>query len=165
MSEEKRENSVQLNGMGTGYVSLIMIFVAICLTALAALSFSAAGMNESLRDRNRSNTAAFYDAERSANRILMQVDEAALEAAQSGLFSTFADSAALIEGTAVAPCPEGYTVTWSCPVTGKLDLMCAVTVYSDPGMHGGARYNVDKWETVPAGTAADAPLNVWNGEF
>lgn len=165
MSDEKRENSVSIGGMGTGYVSLIMIFVAICLTALAALSFSAAGMNENLRDRNRTNTAAFYEAENKADRILMQLDNAALEAADSGLFMTFSDTASGIEGVSVTPCPEGYTASWSCPVTDKLELECSVTVYSVPEQHEGRRYTVDRWETVPAGSSAEAPLNVWNGEF
>jgi len=162
---EKQENTVSIGGMGTGYVSLIMIFVAVCLTTLAALSFSAAGMNESLRDRNRSSAAAFYDAENRANRILMQVDSAALEAAESGLFMTFADTAALIDGVTVSQTPDGYTVSWSCPVTEKIDLVCEVTVWSSPELHGGARYTKDKWETVPAGMSAETPLNVWDGTF
>ncbi len=163
MSEEKRDASVSIGGMGTGYVSLIMIFVAICLSALAALSFSAAGMNEELRSRNRSNSAAFYEAENRANRVLMQLDEAAYEAAESGLFMTFADTE--IDGVTVTPCPDGYTASWTDTVTDKLDLVCSVTVYLSPELHDGRRYSIDKWETVPAGTSADVPLNVWNGEF
>lgn len=154
-----------MSGMGTGYVSLIMIFVAICLTALAALSFSAAGMNESMRERTTDNMAAFYTAEGEADRILMRLDEAAYEAAESGLFMTFADAAAEMEGVTVTQCPDGYTASWSCAVTEKIDLVCSVTFYSSPELHDGRRYTVDKWETVPAGVSADTPLNVWNGEF
>jgi len=165
MSDRKSAGDISLNGMGTGYVSLIMLFVAICLTALAALSFSAAGMNESLRDRSRDNMAAYYEADSKANRILMKVDEAAYEAAESGLFVNFEMSAAQIGEITVAQQPSGdYAVSWSCTVTDKLDLVCEVTVHKQPP--DGRRYTVTKWETAPAGTAsADVPLNVWDGTF
>ena len=163
---DKNDGSISQNGLGTGYASLIMIFVIICLTALAVLSFSAAGMNDSLRTKHRDNSAAFYEAESNANKILMKIDEAAYEASQSGLFMTFEDSAAQLEDVAAVPCPDGYNVSWSCKVTDKLTLLCAVTVYESPELHGNKRYEVTKWQTVPAEAASpDTHLNVWDGTF
>ena len=162
---EKNNDGVSVNGLGTGYVSLIMIFVIICLTALAVMSFSAAGMNDSMRERHRENAAAYYEAERNANRILMKIDEAAYNAAESGLFMTFADTAALTEGVTVTPCPDGYNCSWSCPVTEKLTLVCAVTVCEEPALHEGRRYIVTEWQTVPADMNADTAVNVWDGTF
>ncbi len=162
---DRNDGSISQNGLGTGYVSLIMIFVMICLTALAVMSFSAAGMNDSLRTKHRDNSAAYYAAESSANRILMKLDEAAYEAAQSGLFMTFADTAAQAGDVQTTPCPDGYNVSWSCPVTDKLTLMCAVTVYESPELHENKRYDVTRWQTVPADAATDTHLNVWDGTF
>ena len=160
---EKNSDGISVNGLGTGYVSLIMIFVMICLTALAAMSFSAAGMSDSLSEKHSGNMAAYYEAESEANRILMRIDEAAYEAAKSGLFMNFEVSAAEIDGVTVSPCREGYTVSWSRDITDKLALMCEVTVFASPD--NGVRYKVTQWQTVPAGMTADVPLNVWNGTF
>lgn len=161
---EKNNDGISVNGLGTGYVSLIMIFVMICLVSLAVMSFSAVGMNDSLRDKHSSNSAAYYAAESEANLILMRVDQAALEAAQSGLFMNFESDAAGIAGTTVKSQPNGdYTVSWSCGITDKLTLMCEITVFASP--ENGRRYEVTRWQTVPADAAVDTPLNVWNGTF
>lgn len=163
---EKNSDGISVNGLGTGYVSLIMIFVMICLTALAAMSFSAAGMSDSLSDKHSGNMAAYYAAESEANRTLMQVDDAALKAAESGLFMNFEALAAEIENITVKGQMSGdYTVSWSRDITDKLALMCEITVFAAP--KNGVRYEITRWQTAPAGAAAsaDAPLNVWDGTF
>ena len=164
MADQKKRSSL-VNGLGTGYVSVIMIFVVIVLTTLAALSFSAAGSGSRFSERTKENMAAFYDAECAANKTLMQLDEAAFEAAESGLFMTFADSGAAIDGVTVNMCPEGYKAGWSEEITDKLSLLCEVTFYSEPELHGGERYTITKWAAVPGDSSAETQLHVWDGTF
>ncbi|MBR5090151.1 MAG: hypothetical protein IK093_12055 [Ruminiclostridium sp.] len=149
---------------GTGYASIIMVFVIITLTVLAALSISVAGSKTVLDERSFEHIAEYYDAENRANKVLMSIDEAAFEAAESGLFMTFEENAAQIEGVTVAKCQEGYTASWSEKVSEKLSLSCAVTVFSEPEQHGNRRYEVTEWDTV-AGGSADTHINVWDGTF
>ncbi len=163
--EASRKNSLKLGSLGTGYVSIIMLFVMICLTTLALLSFSAASSNSDIIDKSRTNTNGFYDAECKANRTLMQIDSAAADAAESGLFSTFADTAGMIEGVIVSPDPGGYKVSWSESITDKLTLICEAKVYSEPEMHGNKRYEITKWHTSAQGASTDAHINVWDGTF
>ena len=163
MDGKKRGSSFG-TGIGAGYVSVIMIFVMITLTVLAALSFSASGMNVGQDERSREHMAAFYEAEGRANTKLMQIDEAAYDAANSGLFMTFEESAAAIEGVTVSFSPDGYDVSWSEKVSDRVALSCAVTVFSSPELHENRRYEVTKWETVSGGEA-DTHINVWDGTF
>ena len=162
---KRNKKSLSLGGtLGTGYVSVIMIFVVICLTVLAALSFSAAGINSGQNDRAHEHMAMYYEAENRANRTLMKIDEAAFDAERSGLFMTFADSAAEIGGVTVSKSSEGYTVSWSEKVSEHVTLMCGAVVYEQPELHENRRCDITKWETVSAGEA-DTHINVWDGTF
>lgn len=163
MTVNKRDPDLG-RGFGTGYVSIIMIFVMISLVVLAMLSFSAAGMNSGQSERARENMTAFYEAENRANKRLMQIDEAAFEALNSGLFMTFEQKVLEFEGTAVRKSPDGYTVSWQEPVSTKVMLVCEVNVYSTPELHDGKRFDIAKWETS-AGVNTETHLNVWDGTF
>ena len=147
---------------GSGYVSVIMLFLVICLTVLATLSLSAAGSNLRHNERSRTLMSAYYDAESRANGTLMKIDEAAYSAGTSGFFDTFSDKASQISGVTVLPCADGFDVTWSEAVNDRIQLECEAVVFREPKLHGGKRYETTKWKTVSGG-AAETRVNVWSG--
>lgn len=150
--------------LGTGYVSVIMIFVMITLTVLASLSFSAAGVNYGQSGRSREFTASFYEAENRANEKLMRIDEAAVEAQAQPFFSAFEQGAEDIGGLDVELSAEGYRVRWSEEISDRVKLSCEVEVFAEPKLHDNRRYSIIKWDTVSGGEA-DTHINVWDGTF
>lgn len=161
---EKKRIGVSYSGFGTGYTTVIMLFVIITLTVLAALSFSAAGSNAGQGDRASEFTAAYYAAENKANETLMRIDEAAIEAYADGTFDMLGDKISA-DGAAAVRNDEGFTVSWSEPVSKRVTLSCEVVVYAEPSQHENKRYSVTKWDTVSGGSAADTRINVWDGTF
>ena len=158
MKDKNGRSALSHTGLGTGYVSVIMIFVMICLVTLAAMSYSAAGSSDPVADKNMTNTNAYYNAECAANRVLMRIDDAAAKAAASGDFSSFETAAKAIEGVIVTASPDGYTAEWKEIVTRRLELICRAAVYADPSAHGGKRYEITEWKTIPGDTTVDAKI-------
>lgn len=161
---DKKSGAVLSGGLGTGYVSIIMIFVVIVLTVLAALSYSAVGTNSTQNERAHENMRAYYAADAEANRKLMMLDEAALLAVSEGFFAQFELDASAIDGVTVGKSQEGYAVSWSETVSERIMLSCGITFFEKPSQHDGKRYEITKWETVSGGEA-DTHINVWDGSF
>ena len=155
------------NGISSGYVSVIMIFVVICLAALAALSFSAAGSGEELGANGRDKMREYYDADSRAKRVLMSVDAAACDAAADGFFSgfLFEDALSAMEGISFVKNGDGYRVSWSSEVSDRITIDCEIAVFSAPEQHGGKRFDIKKWNTVASESGEGAVLNVWDGTF
>lgn len=145
MSVKKRP--VSAVRIGTGYVSVIMIFVVISLTVLAALSLSAAGTNKSRNIRAHEFMNMYCEAESRGNTMLMKIDEAALRARGDDDFSLFETFVSETEGLECARTSEGYTVIWSEDVSDRVRLGYEVEVYEDPSQHGRKRYEITKKAT------------------
>ncbi len=158
-----KKNGISFSrNFGSGYVSVIMLFVVICLTVLATLSLSAAGTNLRHNERSRTLMSSYYDAETRANGILMKIDEAAYSAGASGFFDTFSEKASAINGVTVLPCADGFNVIWSEAVNDRIQLECEVVVFKEPEFHSGKRYETKKWKTV-SDEAVETRVNVWSG--
>lgn len=153
-------NSVKKNrrpaGIGTGYLSLMMIFVTLCLTALAALSFSAAENERKFSERSADYTAEYYAADLEAKRTLAEIDLIV-----SG-YSDYRDFMLLAEldevsGAEYETLPDGLAVSWKAPINDRQDISCTVK-FSD------GNFEVLNWRTVSSGETEDAPLGIWLGE-
>ena len=161
---KRKEKNVSTR-IGTGYVSIIMIFVVISIAVLSVLSLSAAGSNEKLGEKAREQMGAYYSADAAAKKTLMEIDTAAFDAARDGVFSGFVFEAALPEGVDAEKVPEGYRVSWSETVTEKMELFCEVTFFAEPGSHSGKRFTIEKWSTASAQQTQESVLSVWDGTF
>lgn len=143
-------------GIGTGYLSLMMIFVTLCLTALAALSFSAARNEKKFSARSADYTAEYYAADLEAKRTLAEADSIV-----SG-YSDYRDFMLLAEldevsGLEYENLPDGLTVRWKTPINDRQDISCRVKFSA-----GG--FEITEWRTVSSGETEDAPLGIWLGE-
>lgn len=153
--EDGRKNS-RPAGIGTGYLSLMMIFVTLCLTALAALSFSAARNEKKFSARSADYTAEYYAADLEAKRTLAETDSIV-----SGYFD-YRDFMLLAEldevsGLEYENLSDGLAVSWKTPINDRQDISCRVKFSA-----GG--FEITEWRTVSSGETEDAPLGIWLGE-
>ena len=142
-------------GIGTGYLSIMMIFVVLCLTMLAALSYSTAQNERKYSEKSGDYTKAYYAADLEAKRVLAAVDAAASE------YSDYTDFMFLAEldemdGVDYAPFQGGLEISWTTPINNRQSIR-AVVRYSAGG------YEITEWRTVYADRETSAPLNVWSG--
>ena len=143
-------------GIGTGYLSIMMIFVVLCLTMLAALSYSTAQNEQKYSEKSGDYTKAYYAADLGAKRVL-----AAVDAAASGydFYTDFMFLAELdeIDGVDYTPLPDGIEISWTTPINNRQSIRASVK-YSDGG------YEITEWRTVYSEYETSAPPNVWSGE-
>lgn len=143
-------------GIGTGYLSIMMIFVALCLTMLAALSYSTAQNEMKYSEKSGDYTGAYYAADLAAKRTLAAVDSAA---AESSGYDDFMFLAALDElgNVDYLPFAGGIEISWQTPINNRQSISARVRYEADG-------YEITEWRTVYTESISDAPLNVWSGE-
>lgn len=143
-------------GIGTGYLSIMMIFVVLCLTMLAALSYSAAQNEMKYSEKSGDYNKAYYAADLEAKRTLAGVDSAV---AESGGYADFMFLAALdeMENVEYSPFAGGIEISWRTPINDRQSISARIR-YEEGG------YEITEWRTVCTESVSDAPLNVWNGE-
>ncbi len=162
--DKNRKDVVTSSGLGVGYVSLIMLFAVICLTVLAVLSYQAAGSNEVLNQRSIEFNRDYYSADGEAKRVLMKLDNSALEYHNAGFLSDdFVSDCDFEFSVDVSDTAEGYSVNFIQPINDQLCLKVAATFFSNPRDE---RYRIDLWKTVPVGNDEyDDTLGVWDGSL
>ncbi len=142
-------------GIGTGYLSLMMIFVVLCLTILAALSFSAAENGKKYSVKSAEYTAEYYAADLAAKRVLAEIDEFAAEYDDYSDFMFLAELEK-IDGISCDSVIGGVEISWLTEINPRQNIYSRVK-YSA----GGAE--ILCWQTVSSGETEQAPLNVWQG--
>ena len=143
-------------GIGTGYLSIMMIFVVLCLTMLAALSYSSATAEKKYSEKSGEYANEYLAADISAKRVLAEIDAIAAE------YDDFTDFMFIgeleeVEGTAVRQLPDGVEISWTTPINDRQSISSAVK-------YSGGGYNVTRWKTVSVSESESKPLNVWSGE-
>ena len=78
-------------GLGVGYLSVMIIFAAVCLTVFAVLSYRAASSNDAINERSGDFLRRYYEADSKAKEILAQLDGYAHSARESGFFEVTFD--------------------------------------------------------------------------
>ncbi len=143
-------------GIGTGYLSLMMIFVMLCLTMLAALSLSAAESGKKFSERSAEYTKEYYAADLAAKEKLAEID-----AAVSGYddYSDFMLLAELdgMEGVEYIQTPTGLEVSFLTAINERQSISLKVKFSRDG-------FEVLSLRTVSTSDAEEEPLGVWQGE-
>lgn len=143
-------------GIGVGYLSVMMIFVTLCLTMLAALSCSTAENQRRYSEKSAEYTKAYYAADLAAKRVLTEVD---------GIVSGYGDYTDFMllaeldgmENIGYQNIPGGIAISWKTPVNATQSLSCEVE-YTAKGR------KITAWSTVSSADTVEKPLNVWSGE-
>ncbi len=162
-----KNNNTRFNGLGIGYVSLVMLFTVICLTVLSVLSYQAASANDMLNEKNTAFTTEFYAADSRAKDKLCAIDGAALGAMQSELQGGFFDDEFTacceeIGGITLQRLPDGFSVSFTEAINDRLSLDVQAKFYSKPV--NGERYRIERWKTTAADDIGSAdPPDLWDG--
>ena len=162
-----KNNNTRFNGLGIGYVSLVMLFTVICLTVLSVLSYQAASANDMLNEKNSTFTTEFYAADSRAKEKLCDIDNAALGAMQSQLQGGFFEDEFTaccndIGDITLQRLPDGFSVSFSEAINDRLSLDVQAKFYSKPV--NGERYHVERWKTTATENIGSAdPPDLWDG--
>lgn len=146
-------------GIGSGYLSVMMIFVVLCLTMLAALSYSTASGENKYSEKSAEYTKAYYAADFEAKRTLAEVDN--ILSQHTLLFDSFEVLQAIDEIDGVTGRHSiGYTsASWYTPINQSQSIFCEV-VYTQNGR------KITAWRTVSNYEQEEEkqPMGVWVGE-
>ncbi|MDE5860489.1 MAG: hypothetical protein K2H23_08950, partial [Oscillospiraceae bacterium] len=112
-------------GIGTGYLSIMMIFVVLCLTMLAALSYSTAQNEMKYSEKSGDYTNAYYAADIAAKRTLAAVDSAASEYSDYTDFMFLAELDE-IDGVEYTSFLGGIEISWLTPINDRQSISSAV---------------------------------------
>ncbi len=141
---------------GTGYLTLMTVFVMVCMAVFAALTFSAASSEKKFSVKNAEFTKKYYAADLEARRTLAEVDGIAAKYTDKTDFM-LAEELDSLEKVTYSQSADGLTVSWTTPVSGSR------MIYSEV-LYSGGNYEIKQWRSVSENAADDKPLNVWNGE-
>lgn len=154
-----RKSGFRGSGLGVGYVSIMVIFVTVCLTLFAVLSLSAAGSNDSFNKRSGEYLREYYAADAKALDILAQLDCSAKTAAQGDFFLDELEFSAQELGVSITPLKGGCRAKYSVKINERQQLMCEIDFTEDGG------FEKKRWQSVAAYSDDDSHLNVWDGNF
>lgn len=144
------------SGLGVGYVSVMVIFVTVCLTLFAVLSLHAAGSNDAFNERSGEYLKQYYAADSKALDILAQLDEFAQES-RGGFFADAFEASAGEIGVFVTPVKGGCRATYSVKINDRQELICEAIFREDGG------FEKTRWQSVTAYSDDEPGLNVWDG--
>lgn len=153
MSEKKVRKPA---GIGTGYLSIMMIFVVLCLTMLAALSYSTANGENKYSQKSAEYTKAYYTADLEAKRTLAEVDGIVSEYGDPADFMLLAELDGM-ENISYENVPGGIEINWSTPINQTQSIFSKVKFFEDG-------FEIISWRTDSNSYQEKKPLNVWSGE-
>lgn len=149
--------------VGVGSTSIIMIFVVLCLTTFAILSFASATAGYSFSEKNMLQLTAYYTSQETANKKLKEIDLFLLSYSEDS-FNYPANILSLqeIEGVTVFGTASGFTVKFSTAITENRELLVELRI---PSVPSATRYTITKWISTATSFDYDndEPLNVWDG--
>lgn len=153
----KNEKNKLPSGIGTGYLSIMMIFVVLVMALLAALSLSAAKKEHNYSLKGAEYTAAYY--------------EAALKAQQTAAkYKTLSDEyfspgepefLALLEedNAEYTLTPNGIEISFSTPVNDRQEILMKMAI-------GDGQYGIISSRTVSSGDEDEADgFTLWDGDL
>ena len=171
----KESRSVVKIGMNVGFISLLMIFMVLCLTVFVVLSLTSAAADKSLTDRTGDTAIAYYSAQNRFQSFLSDLDLFLWEWGQSDdllnehlemwLHNPLAHretvyDAATYNAVAYDAATRRVTAQW--PAGERMVVKTEIQI-NPPG--DGARYRVLSFIAVPVRENINVPLNnLWNGD-
>lgn len=146
-----------------GTVTLLMIFIVLCMVTFAVLSLSEAARDRGFSQQLADQTSDYYAACSRAENILAQVDAAISETRSSGAsgdayYAALSERLAGItgaelttEGAEVSAGPYGgpVTVSYRVPINDRLLLSVSLEA-AGPGSDAGSNYRIVSWEETQA---------------
>lgn len=153
-----KKNSPKNSVISTGTVSVVLIFVLLCMLTFSVLSLVSAQANLRLSKKSADRTTAYYAAENEANDLLIRIEEAAVRV----LSGRSVSSGGALAAALVQELGEGADVTaredqlsYQVPLGEEQELSVVLTMFLMPDENG-RHYRVDKWQAVS--------IHEWDGD-
>ena len=144
------------SGLGTGSVSLILVFAVLCLTIFALLTVSSAKSEYDLSHKTADSVTAYYQADAMAENIFAQI-KASLNEGQSFSESI---SGIKINHTSTDSYDSTY-ISFNIPVDDVNLLAVGLIYYSQSRL-----FDIKQWQLVPAVEwQPQDDFKVWDGEL
>ena len=135
-----------------GSVSLLMIFIVLCLVVFSALSLSGTLSEYRYSQKIARHNADYYLASGSASETLKQIDEA-LDAAYTAHPDDYRETAeaelARFGSVETDPDSRMPSVTYEVPIDDAQSLRVPLTLNTPAEMQKGY-YRINSWQEVPA---------------
>lgn len=147
------------SGMGVGYVSVMVIFVTVCLTLFAVLSLHAAGSDDAFNERSGEYLKQYYAADSEAQDILAKLHSAAKTASEEVFFEEAFEMSAEELGVMVSSARLGCRARYTVKINDRQELLCEAVFYQD------GTFEKTRWQSVSDYSDDDSHLNVWDGSF
>lgn len=148
-------NKKKFSVMNIGSISLLMIFIILCMVILAALSLSSAAGNKSSADKFAVHSTNYYKASNQAEEVLDQIDGILAKSYQISPDSStyFSEIKAMLSESDIGvnlnvsieskPATLNYTTT----VDGSQALEVELTL-NDPWTTSSGFYTITSWKEV-----------------
>lgn len=148
-------NKKKFSVMNIGSISLLMIFIILCMVILAALSLSSAAGNKSSADKFAVHSTNYYKASNQAEEVLDQIDGILAKSYQISPDSStyFSEIKAMLSESDIGvnlnvsieskPATLNYTTT----VDGSQALEVELTL-NDPWTTSSGFYTITSWTEV-----------------
>lgn len=155
----------KVGGMNVGVISLLMIFMILCLTTFAVLAISTVYAEQNLSTRNQLSIEEYYAAENRGQELLAWLDSQLI-----GLAQQHGDADSFYENLpiALAPCAlaltydnEAHILSFALAVSQRTELTVQLRILP-PGED--ARYERLVWKIEPVADTEQEKRPIWNGE-
>ena len=128
-------------GIGAGGLSILAIFVVLCLATLAALSLVSARADRNLAEKNAQASVEYYQADARAEEILHEL----LKAVQSG---PDWEKALKANGVAVVLQKNAAVASYQVPINDSKSLFVEISLeLSEKGRFTG-EWKRERWQTL-----------------
>lgn len=153
----KNEKNKLPSGIGTGYLSIMMIFVVLIMALLAALSLSAAKKEHNYSLKGAEYTAAYYEADLKARQTA-----AKYKALSDEYFSPSEPEFLAVldeENAEYTLTPNGIEISFSTPVSDRQEILMKISIHD-------GQYEITSSRTVPSGGEEETDgLTLWDGDL
>lgn len=141
-----------------GSVSLLMIFIILCLVVFSSLSLSGAVSDHQYSQKIAQHNAEYYQASAQATRILREIDQIlhnTYQKSPADYYTAAGDELTAMESLSTDLGSESPSITYEVPV-GERQMLKVVLALNEPGQLKDGYYRIISWQEVPAST--------WNGD-
>ncbi len=147
---------------GIGTSSILMIFVVVCLTVFAVLSFSTARADQRLTEKALEETAAYYAADMRAEETLARVDGVLADLLASAPENYTDAAAAALSAEGVSASLDGGSLFGTAEFSIGEDRVYRLSFRVNPA-GAASRYTVMARIVENTGVWEEEFLDVWEG--
>lgn len=155
----------KVGGMNVGVISLLMIFMILCLTTFAVLAISTVYAEQNLSTRNQLSIEEYYTAENRGQEFLAWLDGQLISLAeQHGDAESFYENLPLAlaaSDLALTYDSRAHTLSLALAVSQRTELTVQLGILP-PGE--AARYERLVWKIKPVTDTEQEKRPIWNGE-